>query len=190
MKRTLLCPKCQRPLPARFGNHEGMPCYQCEAELDVWVFPAFFHEPEVKLAQTLDIEGDASCFHHPTKKAEIVCDACGRFLCALCDLEVHGRHICPTCLNSEQDKEGSLGAPLSKTITRHDKMCLQTSLVMLLFLPLAVVMTPIIWFWIARHWNHPDNPTGSGVHPRFVASFIISGLSLIIAVIFWVKVIN
>src|SRR5262249_55900822 len=34
------------------------------------------------------------------KKAVVTCDCCGRFLCALCDVDFNGRHLCPNCLQA------------------------------------------------------------------------------------------
>jgi len=55
------------------------------------------------------VEGESSCFYHPQKKAAVPCDACGRFLCALCDCEVKGQHLCPACLESGQRKKSIQG---------------------------------------------------------------------------------
>ncbi len=48
---------------------------------------------------------DAGCFYHPQSRARQVCDICGRFLCALCDVELQGRHVCPGCVSSSRGKK-------------------------------------------------------------------------------------
>jgi hypothetical protein len=45
-------------------------------------------------------EGDAVCYVHVERRAERACDLCGRFMCALCDLEVGAMHLCPACFES------------------------------------------------------------------------------------------
>jgi hypothetical protein len=69
------------------------------------VFRAFFQPvPRGRDGDPVLIEGEASCFYHPQKKAAVPCEACGRFLCALCDCELHGKHFCPACLETGKQK--------------------------------------------------------------------------------------
>jgi hypothetical protein len=39
----------------------------------------------------------ATCFFHPDKAFQACCQRCGRFVCALCDLQLGAEHVCPTC---------------------------------------------------------------------------------------------
>lgn len=45
------------------------------------------------------------CYFHPTNRAALPCDSCGRFLCTVCDMPVGSRHLCPVCLSSGLGKE-------------------------------------------------------------------------------------
>jgi hypothetical protein len=45
------------------------------------------------------MDGEAVCFFHPVNRAVLPCDACGRFVCTICDLQVGSRHLCPVCLS-------------------------------------------------------------------------------------------
>src|SRR5580765_4769226 len=95
------CPKCRTPLTAfqSFNQPDFLPCPYCDAPLQVEIFPAFFRPIAAGAnAEALMLEGEASCFYHPQKKAVRPCDGCGRFLCALCDCELQGEHFCPACL--------------------------------------------------------------------------------------------
>ncbi|MFM8358972.1 MAG: B-box zinc finger protein [Verrucomicrobiota bacterium] len=40
----------------------------------------------------------ASCFVHDGRPAVAACDQCGRFLCAVCELELDGQPWCAACL--------------------------------------------------------------------------------------------
>jgi hypothetical protein len=65
------------------------------------LFPALNRPADLgATAVTALMDGEATCFYHPQKRAHVPCDACGRFLCALCDLDLNGRHLCPACLES------------------------------------------------------------------------------------------
>src|ERR1041385_7549866 len=117
------CPKCRAVLGAEFFNQtELQPCPTCESPLQVSVFPALFREEPVVQPQQIIAQGEASCFYHAEKKAVVVCDACGRFLCALCDVDFDGQHLCPPCLETGQQK-GKI-AKLENRRTRHDTTAL------------------------------------------------------------------
>src|SRR5579859_7190467 len=106
MEATLQCPACSAPMPgALFNQPELKPCPQCGRLCQIEVFPALF-QPVVhgRDGEPLLIEGEASCFYHVQKKAIVPCEACGRFLCALCDCELHGKHFCPACLETGKQK--------------------------------------------------------------------------------------
>src|SRR3974390_2457604 len=103
--QPIACPKCKAVLGAEFLNRaEWEPCPSCANELRVDVFPALFREEKTVAAERVMAEGEARCFYHPEKKAAVVCDACGRFLCSLCDVDFNGQHLCPTCLEAGGQK--------------------------------------------------------------------------------------
>jgi hypothetical protein len=73
--------------------------------MQVEIFPAFFQPAAAgQSAEPIVEEGVSSCFYHEQKKAVTHCDVCGRFLCALCDVEFNGQHVCPACLQSGKQK--------------------------------------------------------------------------------------
>ena len=74
------------------------------------------------LPEAILTEGEAACFYHANKKAVVPCDQCGRFLCALCDLEVSDKHVCPVCLEGG-GKKGS-GEFMERSRPRPDKVVL------------------------------------------------------------------
>jgi hypothetical protein len=81
-------------------------CPRCGAAVRGDVFPAFFRPPaSVNAGELVMAEGESACFYHDNKKATVVCEGCGRFLCGLCDCFVHGRHFCPGCLEAGQQRK-------------------------------------------------------------------------------------
>ena len=65
----------------------------------VETFPALHRRMEAApQAERVLEEGVSSCFYHEQKKAVRACDGCGRFLCALCDMDLNRQHLCPGCL--------------------------------------------------------------------------------------------
>ncbi len=181
------CPKCRTPLPAEGFNLPGLiPCHNCSAPLQIEIFPAMFRRFAPGRGAEVTVEDtESGCFYHPQKKAVLPCDACGRFLCALCDCELDGQHICPSCLEAGRTK-GKIKSLENRRVI-YDNMAL--ALAICSFVP------PIIYFcWLTaplaiylsiRHWNTPT----SIVHRtkiRFVLAIIIALLDIaaIAAIIF------
>jgi hypothetical protein len=107
MESHLTCTKCSGGLPVEHFNTGRLTgCPWCRAMLQLEVFPAFFKpRASAPSGERVVVEGESSCFYHPQKKAVIPCEVCGRFLCALCDVELDGRHLCPACLDSGRKKK-------------------------------------------------------------------------------------
>jgi hypothetical protein len=105
----ILCPGCCTPLPrAHFNTGNFERCPTCQAEVQAEVFAAAFRSiGPGQTGERILVEGESSCFYHEQKKAVVPCDACGRFLCALCDVDLNGKHVCPQCLDTGLQK-GSL----------------------------------------------------------------------------------
>ena len=87
------------------NSSELSACPSCKALLRADVYPALYKSLPVGLSgEALYMDKEASCFYHPRKKAVIPCSACGRFLCALCDVKFNGNHLCPACLEKGKTK--------------------------------------------------------------------------------------
>lgn len=131
--QDLSCPKCHGVIPAPSSAGRGMAvCARCRTSVEFEVFPALFAGPRLgRPGEALVDASEASCFFHAEKRAAVACESCGRFLCALCDLEMEGRHICPTCLAAGR-KKGSL-----KNLDQFRVIWPGVALLMTIVLPLA-----------------------------------------------------
>lgn len=169
------CPRCQSSLPGALCNTEApVACPACENAILVAVFPAQFGSFSAgPAAEPILEEGVSSCFYHEQKKAVVHCDGCGRFLCALCDLEVNGRHLCPPCLQAGK-KKGSM-PQLENRRTLYDGAALGVSLGSILIGP-GVFLTGLIAIYLAvLSWFRP-----SSIVPRTrVRSYLAIVFSLI-----------
>jgi len=170
---AVACPRCQSSLPGELCN-TGVPthCPVCETTIQIEIFPAFFKSTTTgAAAETIVEEGVSSCFYHEQKKAVVHCDGCGRFLCALCDLDFNGRHLCPACLQTGK-KKGQI-QQLENRRTLYDSAALTTALASMLFFPATLIAAPVaIYLGIVSFWRP------SSVVPR---SRIRTYLALIIA---------
>ena len=104
---ALTCPECGGDLPpqALVPDTEEM-CPGCRVPIRGRIFRAW-STPEPQSATTSDraFEGEAVCFFHPSNRAALPCDSCGRFICSVCDLRIGSRHLCPVCLGNGLGKQ-------------------------------------------------------------------------------------
>jgi len=150
------CPKCRTHLgPALFNLGRFAACPICNAPLRVEVFPALFRPTsQGTTGEVVVVPGEAACFYHEQKKAATVCEACGRFLCGLCDCELNGRHLCPGCLESGRTKRTI--EQLETVRALYGRQALLLSLLPLFITGLAAIYLAV------RHWRTP----GSLVSPQ------------------------
>jgi hypothetical protein len=171
------CSKCKSfLLDDVFNIGKFARCRNCNAFLQVQVFPALFRRlAPGQQAETVVEETESSCFYHPGKRAYLPCDACGRFLCTLCDCELNGQHFCPSCLETGR-KRGKIKKLENQRIL-YDNLALTLAIYPLLIFWLTIVTAPISIFLAIRHWNTPT----SIVHRskvRFVSALIIASLQI------------
>lgn len=174
------CPKCKTPLPPGALNTVDLTaCPSCWAWVQVQAFPSLVREVGPGSAgETIRTDADAGCFYHPQKKAVIPCDNCGRFLCALCDVEFEGRHLCPSCLESGE-KKGRLQS-LEKSHLLMDDVALAVAILPLLFWPLTLFTAPTAIFLCVRHWN-----TKLSILPRSRLRFLLALIVSVLLILGW-----
>ena len=163
-----------------YNSSTPMRCPGCGESLQIEVYPAFFRRTAASTeeAGTLD-EGDSTCFYHPSKKAVLPCEACGRFLCALCDCELNGQHLCPRCLEAGQAK-GKI-KNLDAGRRQWDSIALGLSVIpvaTLIFWVFTIVTAPMALFIAIRYWNAPRS-IFHRTKIRLVVAIVISTLEII-----------
>jgi hypothetical protein len=137
-----------------FNRPDLAPCPLCGDLVQTEVFPALFRSPtRGRGGEALLVEGESSCFYHPQKKAVVPCDGCGRFLCGLCDCQLHGEHFCPACLEVGRQK-GRIKR-LENQRTLYDGIALSLAVFPLLMYYFIIVTAPIALYLAIRHWNSP-----------------------------------
>jgi hypothetical protein len=100
-------------------------------------------------------EGEADCYNHPQNKAVVICADCGRFLCALCDVEIAGKHSCPDCI--ERGISQGERQELIARRTLHDSIALSLSLLPVIMWPITCLTAPAALFYAIRHWKSPTS---------------------------------
>jgi DNA-directed RNA polymerase subunit RPC12/RpoP len=152
MKQGLaVCPSCDAGLNSALCNTTApVQCPACESKILIEIFPAFFRTAGPgRTGEAIMEEGVASCFYHEQKKATVHCDACGRFLCALCDCDLNGQHVCPGCLETGRKRQTLSGLDDSRALHRRQAL-------LLAFMPFLLTGIAAI-FLALRHWKTPDS---------------------------------
>lgn len=156
MQGSLKCPKCKVWLGdlGQTGSFNAL-CPKCLKPVEMLVFPALYRPLTAQVTKgELAMDGEAVCFYHAQKKAVVACESCGRYICALCDVEFNQQHVCPTCLETGARKKNIQN--LERVRTLHGRQAFFLSVI-------PVLLTgPIAVFMAIRYWNVP----GSLVTPR------------------------
>ena len=159
MSPSLACPKCSEPWPVQPAELAALTeCPGCTRVARAIVFPALFRTVTtavVPMNQVLS-EGEASCFYHPAKRAVVPCHSCGRFLCALCDVKLGERNLCPGCVETGRTK-GKL-TELEPSRTLWDTSALVLALVpLLLCYPVTLLAAPAAIAVAIIGWRKPTS---------------------------------
>jgi len=133
-------------------------CPSCGAPVRMEVFPALWRPLAPLRDEGLPGEGEASCFHHPRKKAVVVCQRCGRFLCRLCDLEIDGTHLCSACIEASL-KKGRLQA-LEPRRVLYGRIALALAVWPALLVWPTLLTAPAAVYVAVRYWKAPSSLVG------------------------------
>ncbi len=173
----IACSRCSvRVTPPPTLGQVAFPCPSCGSPFDAWLFPASLHPMAQATPSEQALDGEATCYNHVTRKAVLVCESCGRFLCSLCDLETNQRHYCPSCFEARQSA-GRLGQ-LPTQLLRYDRIVLALSLFSALLCCWPSFLTaPAVFFMAFRYWNAPGSES-AGARVGIVSSVVLSLLQL------------
>jgi hypothetical protein len=179
------CPNCGAGMLLPESNADSTDgCPKCRRRTRVITFPALTRAARtVTTAEAVMLAGEATCFYHPQKRALIPCDLCGRFLCAMCDLEFGGQHLCPQCLETGA-KKGKLES-LERERTRWDQIVASTLVLPLLLcwvlLPVTSLAALGMTIW---KWNAPPSRVAN-TRLRLVVCAVLALVELAGGVIPW-----
>ena len=159
----IACPQCHAPIAAGYYNTPDLfRCPSCHEPIKIDVFPALFRDLQPGKAGDTLIDDQASCFYHPKKKAVVPCDHCGRFLCALCDVEFGDKHLCPSCLETGKTKGKIINLEHQRVLYDSTALILALfplfsliSFIFMIMIIFTVFTAPIALYLAIRHWNSP-----------------------------------
>jgi hypothetical protein len=174
---VIACPQCRTVQPAAVANTGRLHgCPGCGAQLRVDLFNAFYQTPAVGVTgETVGVQGEAECFYHPGKKAVVPCAGCGRLLCALCDVEFDGRHLCLNCLQAGRDKKKF--AVLENERPLYDSIALALAFYPLLFLFPTLITAPAAVYVALRYWKRATSLLPR-TRVRYILALLLAGMQI------------
>ncbi|HTL56137.1 MAG TPA: hypothetical protein VL361_10690 [Candidatus Limnocylindrales bacterium] len=153
-------------------------------ELGLITFPALQNRPASgQTAERVLEEGESTCFYHSDKRAVVPCDQCGRFLCALCDIELEGKHLCPACLETGRDKRKLKVVEHKRT--RYDQIVWSLLILPLPFCAISAPVTASTALVIAlRRWGAPPSLVAN-TKLRLILGMLVGCVELGFSIWFW-----
>ena len=171
------CTKCMEPLHrALWNTTELVECPSCHDPIHVDAFPALLQGlQEGTAGEFLLTDDESGCFFHPNKKAVISCSNCGRFLCALCDVEFGDSHLCTSCLESGKKKHKIKNLENHRTL--YDNIALSMAVIPLIVWFITIITAPLSLILVIRYWKAPSSII-LRTKIRFIIAFIIGFLQI------------
>jgi hypothetical protein len=175
----LQCPSCKADWPEAAATGGTVVCGKCARRFSVEVFPALSRtEPRASSEGDVLVAGnEASCFYHAERKAVVPCDACGRFLCTLCDLEIGNVHWCPACL--EKGRSSHKVATVDSQRISYPDIALLLATLPLLMWPISLITAPAALFVAIRGWSKPPSLTGNRKRIRTWLAIVLAVLEIV-----------
>ena len=168
---ALHCPACGGDILISELQSAAMnSCPTCWKSLTARLYPALTRKETVKSGRRILLEEESACFFHESKQAESLCEDCGRYLCALCEIVFEGKTLCPACLETAQEKETMDG--LVRERFRHDSLALMLALLPILLLFPTIITAPVAVVYAIFHWNSAGSLVRSGKW-GFVAAILL-----------------
>ena len=143
------CPGCSGDIA--LDDTGSQTCPYCDKQLQIRVWPVVRQNTNAATA----LSDQATCFFHPDKVFQACCQRCGRFVCALCDLQLGAEHVCPACF-----ERGRAGSDAGKAEWRYrdvlyDSIGLTLGWGWILVWPVFVVAFPAVIFLHVKYGKAP-----------------------------------
>ena len=150
---SIICPGCSGEVAPVEGKSGWQNCPYCERALQIRVWGSVHQNNNAAGA----ISDQATCFFHPDKAYQACCQRCGRFVCALCDLQLGAEHVCPACFERGRVQSGA-GTGTAEWRHRdvlYDSIAVTVGWGWILFWPTFVAALPAAIFLHVKYRKAP-----------------------------------
>lgn len=150
---AVICPSCTGDVAPVDTPNGWQTCRYCEKRLQIRAWPVARENATAGAA----LSDQAACFFHPDKAFQACCQRCGRFVCALCDLQLGAEHVCPTCFERGRTDSGadSVKAEWRHRDVLYDSIALTVGWGWILLWPVIVAAIPTAIFLHVKHRKEP-----------------------------------
>jgi hypothetical protein len=134
------CPGCAGDVvPVESGWQS---CPYCKQRMQIRIWPVIHQHANAAAA----LSDQATCFFHPDKAFQACCQRCGRFVCALCDLQLGAEHVCPACFERGRAHSGTEAgkAEWRYRDVLYDSIAVTVGWGWILFWPVIVAAIPTV----------------------------------------------
>jgi hypothetical protein len=171
------CPRCKVPLDGIEEAGEGV-CGDCATVFQYTLFPA--HRRTRPVARAVrSIEGDATCYFHAQNQAASVCDDCGRYLCAVCEVIEDQSRLCPPCIATRRKKV----TQKADELVAYDSIALTLAVLPVVLWPITLVTAPATLGVVIFGWKKPRSLVRPGAG-RFVLAVIVALIEIVVWAVF------
>ncbi len=172
------CAKCKKEYQiGDIGDAsiDTIKCHGCGKKNKIVIYDAILKElNQGEKICTITEEDDANCYKHQKNLAVKACDHCGAYICSLCDIEIHGEHICPDCFNNQQKSQSN-----SKSNFMHAQLAFILSIAQVFIWYLIPIFSIGIIIYSIIFWKKDKNPYGKSSKIFFILAILISLIALI-----------
>lgn len=151
--RTVACPECGGDVVPAETDTGWQSCPYCRQRIQfrAWLVA----RGNAKAAEAMPEQ--ATCFFHPEKAFQACCQRCGRFVCALCDLQLGAEHVCPTCFERGQADAGLNGgmAEWRHRDVLYDSIVLSLGWLWIIVWPVVIAALPAAIFLHVKYRKAP-----------------------------------
>jgi hypothetical protein len=150
---AIACPECGGDIAPADTETGWQSCPYCQERIQFLAWPVA--RSNTKATEAMPEQ--ATCFFHPEKAFQACCQRCGRFVCALCDLQLGAEHVCPTCFERGRADTGLNGA---KAEWRHrdvlyDSIVLSLGWLWIIVWPVLIAALPGAIFLHVKYRKAP-----------------------------------
>lgn len=147
------CPSCGGDVIPMETDTGWQSCPSCANRLQICLWPVVRQNTNAAAA----LSDQASCFFHPDKAFQACCQRCGRFVCALCDLQLGAEHVCPNCFErgrGDSDVEAGQAEWRNRDVL-YDSIAATVGWAWIIFWPTLIVAIPAVIFLHVKYRKAP-----------------------------------
>lgn len=146
---AISCPRCGGNVILA-ETDEWQYCPSCATRMQISFWPLARQNNKAAAALT----DQATCFFHPDKAFQSCCNRCGRFVCALCDLQLGAEHVCPACFERGRVESGPEAEWRHRDVL-YDSIASTIGWAWILFWPTYVAALPVAIFLHVKYRKAP-----------------------------------